>query len=83
MRLKKGNTVKYYLRFYHFQRFSPFKKGIYCKYCTIFSLNKQVGSYKCNSDAGYLVKYPLISFSKLIGKDGALIKHENAIYHKN
>jgi len=29
------------------------------------------------------VKYPLISFFKLIDKDGALIKHENSIYHKN
>lgn len=81
--LKKGNIVKYYFQRFSWIIYSPFKKGIYCKFCTTFALNKHVGAYKCNSEAGYLVKYPFISFSKLIGKDGALIKHENTIYHKN
>lgn len=48
--IKKGNIVKYYLRFYHLQRissilYSLLKKGIISKFWSIFSINKQVRFY--------------------------------------
>jgi len=84
---KNNKLVKCYLRKHHLEAFpwlsySPFSKGVYCKYCSLFAPSN-VGVSKCSTEVGYLVKKPLTNFSKLVGKDGALSKHDNARYHKD
>jgi len=57
------------------------KKGLFCKYCVIFMLNRLVGfnNIVC---VKILIKEPLTKFSNLSGKDGILESHAHTDYHK-
>lgn len=82
---KCGKEVRCYLSSKHFKQFnwlmySESSKGIYCKFCFVFA--KFCGSHE-QTKLQKLVFSPLITFSKLLGKEGDLIRHENNYYHKN
>lgn len=81
---KKGKIEKRYINHSHLQSFSwvvfsESQKGLFCKYCFLFA---SAGGSNNQIPLSKLVKQPLKSFSKLLGKDGALITHENNRYHK-
>lgn len=78
-------TVKRYLSKKHIDSFhwlvySPSKKGLYCKYCALFSHHRTAGHNK-GVALGMLVTEPLRNFKKLKGKDGALENHDRHQYH--
>lgn len=80
-----GKEVKRYLGLQHFENhkwlvLSHLKQGLFCKYCVLFSGDK-VGHNK-GVTAQKFVSKPVTTFSKLFGKDGYLISHENTNYHK-
>lgn len=84
---KQGKVVKRYLNQSHLDKYSwlvysPSMKGVYCKYCSLFAPNK-VGENRCQIESGMLVSKPLTTFSKLLGKNGLLQKHQNNKYHIN
>lgn len=56
------------------------KKGLFCKFCPLF-VTTSVGGYRKNVLLNKLVLNPLISFTKLLGKEGALIKQAKCDYH--
>lgn len=69
----------------HFKKFewlvfSEEKKGLFCRYCAVFSYEQLVGASQ-SSIPQKLVRFPLTNFAKLMGKEGDLIRHENAKYH--
>ena len=81
---KKGKDEKRYLKQAHLDSFSwavysEALKGIFCKYCFLFAISGSDG----RNPLGVLVKTPLVNFSKLLGKDGALSTHEQHVYHKD
>lgn len=82
---KTGKEVKRYLGHQHLEQrkwlvFSHVEKGLFCKFCVLFS------DEKCGHNKGMvaqnLVTRPLTSFAKLLGKDGFIQTHENTAYHK-
>ena len=84
--MKKNKQEKRYLNDSHLEQhewlaYSDSKKGLYCKYCSLFSYHLTAGSYK-QVTLQKLVKQPLQVFAKLFGKDGDLTMHEKATYHK-
>ncbi|CAG9822169.1 unnamed protein product [Phaedon cochleariae] len=81
---KKNKDVKCYLSQKHFQlfewlTFSVSKKGIFCKYCLLFA--KYGGQHK-QTPLNKLIKTPLCKYSKLLGKDGDLVSHQESSFHK-
>lgn len=84
---KQGKTEKRYLNQSHLDSFSwlvysDAKKGLFCKYCTLFVTAAMGGSHK-HVPLQKLVKQPLTVFAKLLGKDGDLSTHEKQQYHGN
>lgn len=82
---KNGKEVKRYLGHQHLEQrnwlvFSDVKKGLFCKFCVLFS-DKKCGHNK-GMLAQNLVTQPLTSYAKLLGKDGFIQTHENTAYHK-
>jgi hypothetical protein len=82
--MKKGKIEKRFLSHTHLLRypwavFSESQKGLFCKYCFLFSSN--CGQYR-QSSTGYFVKQPLKSFAKLLGKEGDFKIHEKSRYHR-
>lgn len=82
---KKGKPTKKYAQRSHLDKFhwlvlSHKDQGLYCKYCVIFGQS----NYQKNklNQLGRLVKEPLKSFDDLLGEKGALVKHDNNLYHK-
>ena len=64
--------------------YSESRKGVYCKYCTIFStslVNSRVGK-NCQK-SGKLVIEPLFSFNKLTVCDGYVYERDRLEYHKS
>jgi len=83
---KGGRDVKrfvglHHLKAHHWLVLSDLHRGLYCKYCVLFS--GEYGFHQSSSQLGKLVKKPLTSFAKLYGKDGYLTTHENSKYHKD
>ena len=84
--MKKNKQEKRYLNHSHLEQYewlvySDSKKGLYCKYCSLFSYHLMAGSHK-QIGLQKLVKQPLQVFAKLFGKDGDLTMHDKATYHK-
>ena len=84
--MKKNKQEKRYLNHSHLEQYewlvySDSKKGLFCKYCSLFSYHLTVGSHK-QVALQKLVKQPLQMFAKLFGKDGHLTMHDQATYHK-
>lgn len=83
---KKGRDEKRFLNHSHLEKFpwlvySDAKKGLFCKYCSLFVVNNVGGSNK-HVPLRKLVTEPHSSFAKLLGTKGDLITHENNQYHK-
>lgn len=82
---KQNKTEKRFLSQLHLNKYkwavySEQCKGLFCKYCLVFvDLSTSNRTLLHQS----LVRKPLVKFSKLTGKDGALSKHETTKYHKN
>lgn len=64
-----------YLRKFDWLVFSDVKKGFFCKCCFLFK--KDTNTPVCK-----LVTDPLVTFAKLLGKDGNLVTHELNKYHR-
>lgn len=84
---KKGKMEKRYASEKHLNNFnwlvfSDSKQGYFCKYCPFF-VNAGVGGYAKNVPLIKLVSQPLNNYAKLLGEDGALLKHEKSEYHKH
>ncbi|CAN7940504.1 unnamed protein product, partial [Ixodes pacificus] len=56
------------------------QRGLYCKYCSLFTAGC-LGGYQRNVPLQRLVTKSLVSFTKLLGKDSEHTVHENK-YHK-
>lgn len=85
LHVKNQKEKKCYLSLNHFKSFnwlvySKSREGLFCKYCVLFA--KKGGMHK-NISLKSLVTVPLNKFSKLFGKDGDLLSHNSAKYHKN
>lgn len=83
---KKGKEEKRYAGQQHLNQFqwlvfSKAKRGFYCKFCPFF-VNGTIGGHNNTILLKKLVTEPLTSFAKLLGNDGALIKHAKNDYHK-
>ena len=81
---KQNNVEKRYLKQTHLDQFkwavySEVEKGVFCKYCSLFAISGSVG----RTQLGVLVKTPLVSFSKLTGKDGTLITRGISLSQRN
>lgn len=82
--MKKGKVEKRYLSESHMQQFpwltySHDKRGLFCRFCVLMADNG--GAHK-QTPVNKLVKAPLQTFAKLLGKDGDLLTHESSLYHK-
>lgn len=82
---KKDKDEKRFFNKAHFEKFnwlvySKKAGGVFCKFCILFA-NK--GGKDKNIDLKSLVTVPLTKFSKILGKDGILSKHNQNIYHLN
>lgn len=83
---KNGKPAKKYAQRSHLEKFhwlalSHKDQGLYCKYCFLF-VSGLGGSYQTNTLLGRLVKAPLQAFDDLLGKNGALLKHQQNHYHQ-
>lgn len=83
---KGGKEEKRYLSHSHLLKFnwlvlSDSQRGLYCKYCALFTTGS-VGGYQKNVRLQKLVTRPLTKFARLLGKDGDLPLHEATRYHK-
>lgn len=58
--------------------YSKAHKGLYCRYCPVFLPMLNAGGVPLKK----FVTKPVISFRKLLGKDGDLNQHDNHSYHK-
>ena len=56
--------------------YSEVEKGVFYKYCILFAISVSTG----RTQLGVLVRSPLVHFSKIIGKDGALSAHEEKVW---
>ena len=84
----KGQRFRYlnenHFRTYSWLVYSESRKGLYCKYCAIFSASLvNCGVGKNRQKPGKLVIEPLCSFNKLTGSDGYLYEHDRLEYHKS
>lgn len=84
---KKGKEEKRFLRNNHFDQYpwliySVSKSGCFCKYCTLF-LTHNKGGKQNTEELKKLVTLPLNQYSKLLGKDGYLEKHNQNHYHQD
>ena len=84
----KGQRFRYlnenHFRSYSWLVYSKNCKGLFCKYCAIFStslVNSGVG--KNRQKPRKLVIEPLCTFNKLTGSDGYLYEHDRLEYHKS
>lgn len=82
---KNGKLIRRFIGQQHLNNFkwlvfSPSKQGLYCKYCTLFNIQKQ-GGFQRNVDLQKLVTQPLTKFAKLQGSTGDLHGHEITRYH--
>lgn len=71
-----------YLNDFKWLIFLDVKKRFFCKYCPLF-VNLNVGGLNKNVQLSKLVTQPLTFFTKLLGKDGMLMKHQNLDYYKS
>lgn len=83
--LKKGKEEKRYLKKSHFENYpwlvySPYKGGLFCKYCVLFAVK---GGKDKNVTLNKFVNSPLTKFAKIMGADGDFSVHSNHLYHKN
>lgn len=81
---KKNKDVKCYLSLNHFNLFSWLTfsnslNGLFCKSCVLFA--KSGGVHKATPLRKFVVS-ALQKYSKLFGKDGDLIVHNESHYHK-
>ncbi|KAK6991092.1 52 kDa repressor of the inhibitor of the protein kinase [Biomphalaria glabrata] len=82
---KNNKTEKRYLSQSHLEKFqnwltfSHVEQGLYCKFCALMS---DCGGISHQTPLQKLVKKPLTTFAKLLGKDGDLVTHEQHNYHK-
>ncbi|XP_046685278.1 uncharacterized protein LOC124371012 [Homalodisca vitripennis] len=87
MKNKDGTLRKRYLNQGHLDKYRSWlvlshrDRGLYCKYCALFSVSGKAGHNKAMR-LGKLVSEPLTNFKKLVGKDGHLDCHESLKYHK-
>ncbi|CAH1119753.1 unnamed protein product [Phaedon cochleariae] len=77
---KNNKIVKRYLSFKHLNTYewvtySHLKRGLFCKYCVIFSKPKDSKQLKG------LTLEPIIKFAKLLGSQGCLENHNKNKYH--
>ena len=78
--VKKSNKLyKKYAQRSHLEKFywlvlSNKDKGLYCKYCALFSSCTGTGS-RNKTVLGNLVKSPLKRFDDLLGENGYLLRH--------
>ena len=78
-----------YLNENHFRthswlEYSESRKGLYCKYCAIFSTSfENYGLGKNRQKPGKLVIEPLCSFNKLMGFNEYLYEDDRLEYHKS
>lgn len=84
--VKRGREEKRRVNLGHLDKyrwlvFSHEKKGLFCKYCSIFANQKLVGGKK-TVPLQKLVTEPLQKFAKLTGKNGDLESHAAHTYHK-
>ena len=64
--------------------YSKSRKGLYCKYCAIFSTSLvNCGVGKNCQKPGKLVIEPLCFFNNLMGSDGYLYEHDRLEYYKS
>lgn len=82
----KGKEIRRYLQQKHLDMYprvvySESKKGLYCKYCTLFYSGGHGIGKKNYMSLGLLVIKPLQSFKHLMGNTGNLHSHEITIYH--
>uniref|UniRef100_A0A2C9KY83 TTF-type domain-containing protein n=1 Tax=Biomphalaria glabrata TaxID=6526 RepID=A0A2C9KY83_BIOGL len=76
---KNNKTEKRYLSQSHLEKFqnwltfSHVEQGLYCKFCALMS---DCGGISHQTPLQKLVKKPLTTFAKLLGKDGDLVTHE-------
>lgn len=82
--VKGGKTEKRYLKHSHLQSYpwvvlSVKDRGLYCLYCPFFASEIVANQKRIRLDK--LVRAPLTTFAKLLGKDGHLDNHSNAYYH--
>lgn len=84
---KKGKPTKKYAQRSHLDKFhwlvlSHKDKGLYCKYCVLFSTG--LGNVNHNvTPLRKLAKEPLIKFDNLLGEKGDLNIHEKNPHHKS
>lgn len=83
--MKLGKLTKKYVQRSHLDKFhwlvlSDKDKGLYCKYCVLFTIGSGYGHQK-NTPLRELVKEPLKKFDNLIGEKGDLVVHEKNQYH--
>jgi hypothetical protein len=81
---KRDTEVKRYINHNHLNChewlvYSDIEKGLFCKYCVVFS--DFCGKNKAKVEK--FVLKPLTSFAKLTGKEGDLKIHENTLFHQN
>ncbi|CAH1109364.1 unnamed protein product [Psylliodes chrysocephalus] len=79
---KNNKVVRRYLHHHHINKYdwisySEEKRGIFCKYCVIFSKNQPNLQIKDS----LLIGKPVIKFAKLLGKDGVLEIYNSSKYH--
>lgn len=82
---KGGKEIKRFLGRNHIESkhwlvLSDVHKGLYCKYCVLFS--SEFGGHQKGSHLQSFVTKPVTTFAKLLGKDGSLESHERNEYHK-
>lgn len=83
---KGSKEEKRYLSHPHLLKFNwlvllDSQRGLYCKYCTLFTTGS-VGGYQKNVCLQKLVTRPLTKFVRLLGKDRDLPLREATRYHK-
>lgn len=83
---KGGKEVKRYLSRNHLESkpwlvLSEAQKGLYCKYCALFS--QEYSGHNKGVHLQSFVKKPVTSFAKLLGKEGFIENHERNVYHQN
>lgn len=64
---------------FHWLTFSISLNGLFCKYCSLFA---KFGGINKSTSLSKFVKVPLNKYSKLLGKDGDLVVHNQHQYHK-
>lgn len=83
-----GKLIKHFLSAKHLDLYnewvvlSDVEKGLFCKYCLLFTIWNE-GGFKKNVPLKSLVTVPLTNFKNLTGSKNELELHSNHLYHKN